>query len=82
MGMQLWKTQACHPFGDYTLIEFLEAHGAEIRDKQAMDVPVSAFKAALDNAKDLGLTKEEIEFIENEIKGADDEDIIDCYDLA
>ena len=81
MGMRLCKTTESHQFGNRQLVEFLEEHGGEIGEKAIMDVPASAFRAALEHSKELGLSEKDIAFIQNEIEGSDDEDIIDMYDL-
>jgi hypothetical protein len=82
MSTHLWKTLDKHRFGNSKLMHFLKEHGAFIWNQPVMDVSASAFRAALENAKDLGLSKNDIAFIKNELKGADDEDIIDSYDIS
>jgi hypothetical protein len=97
MGMQLWKTTESKSFGNRRLIEFLEKHGAMIEYKQAMAVPASAFKAALDHPDEAGVTEQDIQFIKEELAGPrvdgsdadedpdfdgdEDEIPVDVYDL-
>lgn len=57
MGMRLYKTTESHEFGDRQLIDFLEKHGGEIGHKPVMDIPASAFRAALENAECLAYPK-------------------------
>ena len=84
MGTHLWKTQETHRFGNSTLLQFLKEHGAIIWNSPVMDVPASAFRAALENAKELGLTKNDIAFIKKELKEHDTDDkyIVDSYDIS
>jgi hypothetical protein len=94
MGMQLWKITDTVPFGNKRLIEFLEAHGAILEDKPALQVPASAFEAALEHPEEAGLTEEDISFIKGELsgprvdgsdadddEGEEDEIPVDVYDL-
>lgn len=82
MSTHLWKRQDTHRFGNSKLVDFLKEHGASVLNQPVMDVPASAFRAALENAKELGLTKNDIAFIKKELKDADGEEITDSYDIS
>ena len=84
MSTHLWKTVNTHRFGNCKLMHFLKEQGAFIWDQPVMDVPASAFRAALENAKELGLTKNDIAFIKKELKEHDTDDkyIVDSYDMS
>ena len=80
----LWKRLNEHRFGNSKLVGFLKEHGAFLWDQPVMDVPASAFRAGLENAKELGLTKSDIAFIKKELKehDIDDEYTVDSYDIS
>jgi hypothetical protein len=93
MGMQMWKTTESKSFGNGKLIEFLQDHGAVLDGKPTLEVPPSAFKAALEHPEEAGLTEEDIAFIKAELSGplidgsdasdcAEDETPVDVYDLC
>lgn len=82
MRTHLWKKLKEHRFGNSKLTHFLKEHGAHIWNQPVMDVPASAFRAALENAKELGLTKNDIAFIKKEIKDMNDEYTVDSYDIS
>ena len=73
-----------HRFGNGKLMHFLKEHGAFIWNQPVMDVTASAFRTALENAKELGLTKNDIAFIKKELKehDTDDEYIVGSYDIS
>jgi hypothetical protein len=95
MGNQLWKVTDSVPFGNGKLVNFLLEHGASLEGKPALEVPASAFRAALDSPEEAGLTEADIAFIKAELSGprvdgsdADDEEEddeepipVDIYDL-
>lgn len=90
---QLWKVTDSVPFGNGKLVNFLLEHGASLEDKPVLEVPASAFRAALDNPEEAGLTEADIAFIKGELAGPrvdrsdadddnDDETIpVDIYEL-
>jgi Fe-S-cluster containining protein len=82
MSTHLWKRSDERRFGNSRLVDFLKDHGASVWNQPVMEVSASAFRAALENAKELGLTKDDIAFIKKELKGADDDDFIDSYDIS
>lgn len=67
MSTNLWKVRESTRFGNWTLIKFLERHGAEMGTKSVLSVPASAFKAALANPEEAGLDDEDIAFIKSEL---------------
>jgi hypothetical protein len=84
MSTHLCKRLNEHRFGNSKLVDFLKEHGAFIWNQPVMDVSGSAFRAALENAKELGLTKNDIAFIKKELKehDTDDQYIVDSYDIS
>lgn len=83
MGVQLWRLTDQVQFGNAHLIEFLEAHGAEYVAKTALSVPAAAFRAALEDPEETGLTEEDVAFIKQELEsgGYGEDDTIDLYDV-
>jgi hypothetical protein len=84
MSTHLWKRLNEHRFGNSELVDFLKEHGAFIWNQPVMDVKAGAFRAALENAKELGLTKNDIAFIKKELKehDMDDQYTVDSYDIS
>lgn len=84
MSTHLCKRLNEHRFGNSKLIHFLKEHGAFIWNQPVMDVSGGAFRAALENAKELGLTKSDIAFIKKELKelDMDDDFTVDSYDIS
>jgi methylase of polypeptide subunit release factors len=76
MGQRLFKLTEQTGFGNSSLIRFLEQHGASIDSKAILvDVTPKAIRAAIKNAKTLGLTEEDIRVLKEEVEDPDVYDI-------